>query len=191
MSKKGSNTTATYLNWEKAIYIINILERNGDKRFALLIGIGVYTGMRIGDILALHWKQLNGNQILLTEGKTGKNRVITLNKALEEQVKRMRQGRRVDEEQYIFINRYGTKPISIQYVNSQLKRILKENKSGLKNVSSHFMRKTFGRRVWDINNRSEESLIKLSEVFCHSTVAITKRYLGIRSEEIADVYLSL
>ncbi|MBS1589532.1 MAG: hypothetical protein JST52_07960 [Bacteroidetes bacterium] len=58
-------------------------------------------------------------------------------------------------------------------------------------VSSHFMRKTFGRRVWENNHRSEESLIKLSEVFGHSNIAITRRYLGIRQEEIADVYLQL
>lgn len=191
MARKGTLTTTTYLEWEKAVYLVRQLERSKEKRFALLIGIGIYTGLRISDILHLKWTDLEEAQMNLKERKTNKLRVITQNKQLAELIVRTKTKIKRGNAEYIFINRYGTKPICVQYVNTQLKRILKENKSGLKNVSSHFLRKTFGRRVWDMNDRSEESLVKLSEIFNHSTTAITKRYLGIRSEEIADVYLSL
>lgn len=191
MSRKGSHTTTTYLEWEKANYLVNLLERQQDNRFALLIGIGIYTGLRIGDILSIKWEQLEKDTLTLNENKTRKYREVTFNKQLLDLIARVRLKAKPESGDYVFINRYAVKPISIQYVNTRLKQIFKSNKISLPSVSSHLMRKTFGRRVWDVNNRSEESLLKLSEVYSHSSVAITKRYLGIRSEEIADVYLSI
>ena len=63
-----------------------------------------------------------------------------------------------------------------------------------KNSSSHSLRKTFGRRVWlqeCDRGRGDEALLLLADVFGHSNIAITKRYLGIRKEEILSVYDSL
>ena len=57
--------------------------------------------------------------------------------------------------------------------------------------SSHSLRKTFGRRVW-LNEckqgRGEQALELLKELFGHSNVLITKRYLGIREDEILALY---
>ncbi len=58
-------------------------------------------------------------------------------------------------------------------------------------VSSHTLRKSFARRVYENMNQSEDALVLLSEIFSHSSVSITRRYLGIRRETIANVYLSL
>jgi len=33
--------------------------------------------------------------------------------------------------------------------------------------------------------------MKLSELFNHSTLSITRKYLGLRQEELNEVYLSL
>ena len=54
--------------------------------------------------------------------------------------------------------------------------------------STHFMRKSFGRKVYSNNNESEHALVLLMDIFNHSSLQITKRYLGIRQEEIYDVY---
>jgi site-specific recombinase XerD len=43
----------------------------------------------------------------------------------------------------------------------------------------------------ELNNFSNESLVLLMELFGHSSMAITKRYLGIRQQEINDIYLSV
>lgn len=56
---------------------------------------------------------------------------------------------------------------------------------------THMFRKTLGRHVWESNDHSEKSLILLGNLFNHSSVKITKAYLGIREKEISDVYLSL
>ena len=51
------------------------------------------------------------------------------------------------------------------------------------------LRKTFGRQVYNMNSdNSEHALVKLMEVFNHSSVAITKRYLRLRQEEILETY---
>ena len=53
----------------------------------------------------------------------------------------------------------------------------------------HSLRKTFGRQVYTINGENSElALVKLMELFNHSSVAITKRYLGLRQEEILETY---
>ena len=67
---------------------------------------------------------------------------------------------------------------------------------GLKinNFSTHTMRKTWARKIWENENadgRGEQSLVVLSEMMNHSSVAITRRYLGLRQQEIGQIYESL
>ena len=51
------------------------------------------------------------------------------------------------------------------------------------------LRKTFGGQVYNINSENSElALVKLMELFNHSSIAITKRYLGLRQEEILETY---
>ena len=59
------------------------------------------------------------------------------------------------------------------------------------NISSHTLRKTFGRRVYNNNNESEKALIYLSEMFNHTSLAVTRLYLGIRQEELNEIYMNL
>lgn len=97
-----------------------------------------------------------------------------------------------DNKQYIFINKYGTKPIDKSYVNLKLKEIFNQYDIVLEgNASSHLFRKTLGNRVLRLNNYSNEAVILLMELFSHSSPAITKKYLGIREREINDVYDSV
>jgi len=48
-----------------------------------------------------------------------------------------------------------------------------------------------GRHVLSLNDFSEKSLLLLGELFNHSSIKITKIYLGIKEDEIGDVYLNL
>ena len=43
----------------------------------------------------------------------------------------------------------------------------------------------------EVTKYSSESLILLMDIFGHSSPSITKRYLGIRDQEIFNVYDSL
>jgi integrase len=194
MSIKGQNTTTTYIEWNDFISLITRLEKDENYKFCLLVSIGVFTGLRISDLLTLTYSDLLNNETFtLREMKTKKQRSIKVNKDLKEIVSRVVSKSNITNlNQLIFINKYGTKSIDKSYVNVKLKELVKKYRIKLDgNVSTHTFRKTLGRRVMEVNNYSNESLVLLMELFGHSSMSITKRYLGIREQEIHNVYDSL
>lgn len=194
MSLKGQRTTTTSLDWDQFRSLIGKLERDGEYKYCLLVGIGVFTGLRIGDLLQLRFNQFENSDILtIQEKKTGKTRRIKINPDLKSLVTRIKDKMEPkDSDQFIFLNRYGTKPIDRSWVNVNLKRIFRRYGIEIEgNISSHMFRKTLGNRVLKLNNYSGESVILLMELFSHSSPAITKKYLGIREKEILDVYDSV
>ena len=195
MSLVGQKTKSDFIEWDKLQSLTQKLERDGDYKFTLLITIGMFTGLRISDILSLRFKDLLGKEhIEVIEKKTGKVRKILVNEHLQETVSRISSKlANLDPEQFIFLNRFKTKTMSPQYVNWMLKELVKKygvvkNSNGIK---SHSLRKSFGRRVWENNDKSEKGLIMLNEIFNHSSIKTTKIYLGIRDKEIQDVYQNL
>jgi len=194
MSLLGQRTTTSSMNWGDFKSLIGKLERDKEYKFCLLITIGVFTGLRISDLLQLRFSQFeNANILTVQEQKTQKTRRIKINQDLKEIVDRIKTRMVIsDTNQFIFLNRYGSKPIDKSYVNVKLKEIIKRYDIDIDgNVSSHLFRKTLGNRVLRLNNYSGESVILLMELFGHSSPAITKRYLGLREREIHDVYDSL
>lgn len=194
MSLPGQRTTTTSMDWDDFRSLISKLERDGEFKFCLLISIGCFTGLRISDLLQLRFSQFESSEILtIQEKKTKKTRRIKINTDLRNIVARVKDKMGIiDSSQYIFLNRYGSKPIDKSYVNVKLKEILKKYNINLEsNPSSHMFRKTLGRRVLKLNNYSNESVILLMELFSHSSPAITRRYLGLREREILDIYDSL
>ncbi len=193
MALKGHRTTTGYIEWNQLTQLVLKLQRDNEYKFSLLIGTGAFTGLRISDILNLRWNDIYGKDVLeIHEKKTGKYRKIKLNLDLQALIKSNHQAMGSPElDTLVFVNRYGTKQINIQWVNTKLKEILIKYAIKTTNASSHTLRKSFGRRVWELNDYSEKSLVLLSEIFNHSNVQITKRYLGIKESEIFDIYDSL
>jgi integrase len=195
MSLIGQKTKSDYIEWEKLQALTQKLERDGDYKFTLLITIGMFTGLRISDILRLKWFDLLDNDhIEIIERKTKKIRKIQINKQLQETISRIKV--KVvphDINEFIFLNRFCTKPITPQYVNFKLKLLMKKYQvvKNITAIKSHSLRKSFGRRVWENNEKSEKGLIMLNEIFNHSNIKTTKIYLGIRDREIEDVYQNL
>ena len=73
MSIKGQNTTTTYIEWNDFISLITRLEKDENYKFCLLISIGVFTGVRISDLLSLTYSDLLSNETFtLREMKTKK-----------------------------------------------------------------------------------------------------------------------
>lgn len=194
MSLPGQRTTTSALSWDDFKSLIHKLERDREFKFCLLISIGVFTGLRISDILRLRFNHFETSDILIIqEQKTRKIRKIKINPDLKEIIKRIKSKMIIpDSQQYIFINRWGTKPIDRSYVNLKLKKIFRRYDVPIDgNISSHVLRKTLGCKVLKIHNYSGESFILLMELFGHSSPSVTRRYLGIREKEILDVYDSL
>lgn len=189
MSLKNSTTKADFLIWEEAQSLILKLERDKNYPFAVLISCGVFLGLRVSDILTLKWTDLlNNDSLNIIEKKTQKARKIKISNNLKEIIKRIYAKLSVNAESQVILNETTNKPLTIQYLNRKLKEIRFDYKLKIQNFSTHTLRKTFGRHIWELYNYSEKSLILLSELFNHSSIAVTKRYLGIKQEELQAVY---
>lgn len=194
-----SHPAADALDWDEAIRLINSLNDDGRYRDAMLICIGCNLGLRISDILLIRWSDLlKDDTLVIKEKKTGKKRSLKINSFLKNETILAYENLGIEKESnYIFIawNNDGDKP----FTRCRAHQILKEIQStyGIRSAkvfSTHSLRKTFGRRVWlseSEKGRGETALVLLSEIFGHSSIAITKRYLGIRQQELLSVYDSI
>ena len=190
MSLKYSTTTADYLVWSDAMNLIRKLAKDGNYKISLLIALGCFTGLRISDILALRWKQiLHAEEFTIIEKKTGKKRTLRLNPQLQQHVAECyEQIQPLGINSPILVSQKGT-IFTVQRINVILKEVKRKYRLKVKNFSCHSLRKTFGRQVYNMNSdNSELALVKLMELFNHSSLAITKRYLGLRQEEILQTY---
>ena len=145
------------------------------------------------DILSLRWKDiLNVDEFTLQEKKTKKNRTIRINPQLKRHIAECYDHiQPIGINSPILVSQKGT-TYSVQRINVILKEIKAKYKLKVQHFSCHSLRKTFGRQVYNQNAENAElALVKLMELFNHSSVAITKRYLGLRQEEILQTYDSL
>ena len=190
MSLKYSNTTADYLVWSDAMNLIRKLAKDDNYKMSLLVALGCFTGLRISDILALRWNQILGvDEFTIIEKKTGKQRTLRLNPQLQKHIQECYEHiKPIGVKAPILVSQKGT-TFTIQAINRKLKDIKKHYKVKIKNFSCHSLRKTFGMQVYTMSGDSAElALVKLMELFNHSSIAITKRYLGLRQEEILETY---
>lgn len=190
MSLKYSQATSDYLEWKEAMNLIRTLYRDGKFQMSLFVSIGCFWGLRVSDILALRWKQiLYVDEFCIIEKKTGKSRTIRINPQLKRHISDCyEQIHPIGVDAPILVSQKGT-VFTVQRINVILKEVKTKYGLSIKNFSCHSLRKTFGRQVYNMNGESAElALIKLMELFNHSSVAITKRYLGLRTEELLQTY---
>lgn len=193
MSIKHSTTTADYIEWDTMLNLVRRLFKDGDYRMSLLIGCGSFFGLRISDLLRLTWEMLlSDDNFVITEQKTGKKRTIRINSEFQKHVRDCYNALGIEDiSEKCFLSRKGT-VFSIQRINTRLKEIKARYSLKIDHISTHSLRKTFGRKVVDLaGENSEMALIKLSELFNHSGPQVTRRYLGLRQEELMEVYSAL
>lgn len=189
MALKGQSTTADYLNWDEAMNIVRKLFRDGRYRDSMLIATGCFTLLRISDIRKLRYRDIIDHDILtVVEQKTGKRREIALNSDYRKLVEDCYEKLGVNGmDKNIFTNKMGG-VICVQRINDLLKEIKAKYHLNIHNFSSHSLRKTGARKIYDMSEDREYALVKLSSVLNHSSCAVTRRYLGIKREEILDCY---
>lgn len=155
-----------------------------------LFQVGINTSLRISDILRLTWEDFTQNGLIrssfsIKEQKTGKNKVVTINYALQTALKEYKPYSK-STHGYIFTtesrNGYGS-PWTREYVWRMLKAASKE--VGFKgNMGTHSLRKTFGYFAY----KGGASLDVLMSLFNHSSPKITALYLGFTGEDVSKVY---
>lgn len=189
MSVKNTTTTADYMEWNSMLNLVHRLYRDKDYTMSLLIGCGAFFGLRISDLLGLKWEMIMSDTFTLIERKTKKKRTIKVNENFQKHIVDCYKAMAItDKTDYCFRSRKGT-VFSVQRINVKLKYIKVKYGVKINNISTHTFRKTFGRKVFEsAGEQSEMALVRLMELFNHSSVAITKRYLGIRQQELMETY---
>lgn len=193
MSLKHSYTTSDYLPWDTMLNLVRRLYKDGNYRMSLLIGTGCFVGLRISDLLTLTWDMLlDGDYFMLSEKKTGKRRIIRINEGFQRHIRDCYNALGIqDKTEKCFLSNKKV-VYSVQRINVLLKDIKEQYNLKIEHFSTHSFRKTMGRRIVEqAGENSEMALIKLSELFNHSSPQITRKYLGLRHEELMEIYDTL
>ncbi len=182
--------TSDYMEWDVMLSLIRKLYRDGNYRMSLLIGCGCFFGLRISDILTLTWSMLlDDDKFTLNEKKTNKRRVVKINADFQQHIKQCHDalGIKNDSEKCFLSQKKVV--YSTQRINVLFKEIKRKYNLKIEHFSTHTMRKTFGRKVFEsAGENANMALMRLSELFNHSNVSVTKIYLGIREKELLETY---
>ena len=182
--------TSDYMEWDVMLSLIRKLYRDGNYRMSLLIGCGCFFGLRISDILTLTWSMLlDDDKFTINEKKTNKRRTVKINSDFQQHIKQCHDALRIkNDNEKSFLSQKKV-VYSTQRINILFKEIKKKYNLKIEHFSTHSMRKTFGRKVYESSGENANmALMKLSELFNHSNVGITKIYLGIREQELLETY---
>ena len=173
---------------ELAAYYLNL----GQIRNYVLLVFGLYTALRISDILRLTWNDVYDftnkrvrSSINIIEKKTRKQKTIALNSKIISALT-IYAAIAAQSGRFLIENRITKKAIS----RIQAYRIIRNAAEALafqNRVSCHSLRKTFGYFAW----KGGVSPAIIMEIYNHSSLAVTRRYLGVTQEEKDAVYLSI
>ena len=190
--------TSDYMEWDVMLSLIRKLYRDGNYRISLLVGCGCFFGLRISDILTLTWSMLlDDDKFTLNEKKTNKrrtvkinsDRTVKINSDFQQHIKQCHDALHITNDNEKCFLSQKKMVYSTQRINVLLKQIKKQYNLKIEHFSTHTFRKTFGRKVYESSGENANmALMRLSELFNHSNVGITKIYLGIREQELMETY---
>lgn len=178
MQIKGSDS----VDYKEAMEVgLKLMENKQDQNFGLLIICGVNMGLRISDLLNIEYGQLKSGKFIIKEKKTDKGRIIVVNSAVIKALTQLDTPIWLEEDgARVFTSSKGT-TFSPQHVNRLLKGAF-----GSSNVSSHSLRKGFGRRFYELEG--QDGLSNLQRQFNHSDPETTLDYIGITQDELNSMY---
>ena len=190
MSKKGSITVSDFLPYEEYQRLVANLMEDGKYKYALYCVLSFALAVRVSDVRKLKWSEVLGSsKLIVQEQKTKKVKPIPIGEKTADKIEeiyiKLGQPKMGD---WIFANRFNTAPVSTQYINRVLKQWKDEYNLKVGNISSHTFRKTFGRYVYNKMGRTEEAIIILQRIFRHTSPATTMIYIGLRDDEVGNVF---
>jgi integrase len=183
--EKGSQIKVEPIRKKRDIQSIKLMLSDSPRNQALFT-IGINTNLRASDLLGIKAGQVRdlrpGDSIQIKEKKTGKFRVVTLNRTCIQAIQKLLASSLYDDNDPLFVGQRG--PLTVPSVSRLVKSWCRAiNLRG--NYGSHSMRKT-----WGYHQRVTfgTDIPRLMVCFNHSTQRQTLEYLCIQADEIKDVY---
>lgn len=151
-------------------------EYKPNERIATALTLEANLGMRISDILQLHYcdivKDGDRYRLNISEIKTGKERIFTVPDEIREFIDQYRIRNRMTEQQRLF-------DLSERQIQKHLQAACEY--LGLSGISTHSFRKYFATQIY-INNGYNIELVR--QLLQHSSSAVTQKYIGIQSKQL-------
>lgn len=160
-----------------------------NQRDYILFLLGIYTALRISDILSLKVKDLKGKKFLIIkEKKTRKKkyneRTIELHPVLKRELAKFLKDK--PNHEYVIRSRVGNnKPISRERAYMILKEAADE--FNLDSLGCHSMRKTLGYHLY----KKTKNLVLVQKALNHEDASYTLRYIGVEQDTVNDAITSL
>jgi integrase len=164
----------------------------GQLRNHVLVVLGVYTALRISDLLRLRWDDVYDfdnnhvrTSVTITEGKTRKSKTFALNR---DAIRALTLFAKQSAHQGTFLIENTQTKRAISRI--QAYRLIRAAAECIKlayRVSCHSLRKTFGYHAW----KSGVSPAVIMEIYNHSSLQVTRRYLGVTQDDKNAVYTGL
>lgn len=157
--------------------IAKYLKKTNPRNHILFL-CGIYTGLRISDILKLKVKDVkNKRYIALREKKTKKQKLIEINPVLRKELTPFIADKNLNE--YLIKSRQGqNNPITRNMAYKILKDVAELY--SLEAIGTHTLRKTFGYHFY----QQYKDEVQLQLHFGHRDPVVTLRYIGIQQETI-------
>ncbi len=152
-----------------------------------MILLALNTGMRIGDMLKLHWSdiELSTGRTHVKKGKGKKDRVIFIKPAILSDLLDMTRKMRRGPAGLVFTT-LGGKPIKDSYLRRMIAG--KAKKAGIhKRVYFHLLRHTYLTRLYS----ATKDLRLVQEVAGHEDIGTTQIYTHISGEDVRQAMLAL
>ena len=151
-----------------------------DDKYYVMYMIGIYSGLRVCDILRLRVGDVKGKtEIRLREKKTGKEKTFPINEELGGVIAEYCRGKAPDAF-LIPSARAKGKAVSREYAWRVIHRT--GLRFGLEHLGTHTMRKTFGYHFY----MQTKDIALLMKIFNHSDQSITLRYIGVEKTTINE-----
>lgn len=169
-------------------------------RNKMLFLVGINLSLRISDIVSLKWNFFLKDDMTFRDfykiqpkktRKYGKFVPLYFNEVVRKTIMDYIEKYPIqDMDSCVFKSREGSGAITEKSVWKIIVDVA--TKAGVEhNVGTHSLRKTFGYHVWHNAEDKEKALVMLMVIFNHSSVATTKKYIGIMNDEIEDVFNGL
>ena len=155
--------------------VADFLKARNDRDY-LMFMFGIYTGLRISDILKFRVRDgKEKDAVYIREEKTGKEKRFPINSELKPIIQEFIRGNK--DYEYLFKSpNFPNKPITRQ----QAYNILSQAASafGLDSIGTHTLRKTFGYHMY----QQTHDAVTIKEILNHSDISVTLRYIGINQD---------
>ena len=173
---KYDNRVNNILSKKESADLIKYLESWGNRRAALVILFGLYSGRRLGEILKLRWDNINTetNTYTCNEMKNGMNSSFPLNQSLLSVI-REAEGLKISE--LIFPCGSGKYFHSFQSTWSRLKK--RKNLS----IRFHDLRHTYASHL---ASSGKISIYTLKILLGHKDISLTERYSHLLDEHLQE-----